>query len=661
MNSQSTCKQWLFLGTLVLLASCGGGSTGTGSSSATSGNATTNVAVGTVNGFGSVIIDGVRFDDSAAKIELENEPGVPVAIRTSDLQLGQTATVVFSGNESNALAQSIRIEGEIVGTVDSVDVGAGKLIVSGQDVRTNADATKGPVTVFDGFLALADVKVGDRIEVHGTPQVDGTAALFIQATRIERKTAAVPFVRITGTIEELTLNTFKLGGMTVSFATTTRIIPVGTTLSNGQRVAVWSDSPAAAGTLTAKAIRVKNALAAAGSVRIAGPITDCAVPCPASFKVNGMPIDAAAAKFDNGSAAALLNGVSVRIRGVLDATTGKVLASSVEFRRQDELELDVRGTILGFTPGATGTATFTVRGVPIQINAQTKRSDCQGELADGIAIKVEGKVAGNMMLATELKCLASLNALKVEIRGLISVVDPVGTSPPTTFQLDSQPGLVIGYSAATTKFENGDASKLVVGAHVELEGTVIDGKLTATEIEFKRAPGVRERTVKGKVFAITATTFKVGSLMIAVGSAAIPVGFVDGVRVEVNFTTTNGAHSATDIRLYSETGASPIRSDLPALIWHSVTLSARANVFLLPDIPYLCADGTVSTGEACPQSPGNYFTYGEMPAPSWNSATLEAWANVVPLTVIPYLCADGTVSTGEACSQSPWNSFTYGN
>ncbi|MFN0304068.1 MAG: DUF5666 domain-containing protein [Burkholderiales bacterium] len=557
MNKNFLNRHVVMMSALALLVSCGGGSDGGSSTSSGSPTGTTGgtriddggatVAVGTVTGFGSVIVDGVRFNDSAATVEVETEPGAPVSIRSRDLKIGQTATVTFTGNESNANAQSIRIEGEIVGSVDSVDAAGGKLVVSGQDVRTNVDATKGRVTVFDGFQSLADVKVGDRIEVHGTPQVDAvTKAIFVQATRIELKADAKPFVRLTGTIAGLAANTFELGAMKISFAGTTRIIPANVTLANGQRVAVWSDMPANANTLTAKVIRVKGEMKA-GGVRIGGPITDCAAACIASFKVNGLSIDASAAKFDNGTAATLVNGVYVRIRGVLDAATGKVIASKVEFRGQDELELDVRGTISGFTAGANGTAAFSVRGVPVQTNAQTKTSGCASALADGVPVKVEGTVAGNVMLATEVKCLPSLDSLKVEVRGAISVADAAAK----TFKLASMPDLTIAFDPATTKFDDGTAAQLVVGAFVEVEGAVANGKLTATEIEFKRAPGANERSIKGLVFMFNATagTFKVGALTITVGSAALPAGFADGVRVEVDFTTANGVNTATSIKL----------------------------------------------------------------------------------------------------------------
>jgi Domain of unknown function (DUF5666) len=545
-----TVSKLVMIGALAVLASCGGGAGGGGISSGSNGTTSsvppTAVAIGTVNGFGSVIVDGVRFDDSAATIHVEIEPGVLVPLRSRDLRLGQTATVAFSGDEANALAHSIRIAAEIVGSVEKID--AGKLVVSGQDVRTNADSTIGPVTVFDGYLGLADIKVGDRVEVHGTPQVDAvTKAIFVQATRIERRVDPIPFVRITGTIANLVGNTFDLGTMKVSFAGTTLIVPANLALANGQRVVVWTNTPVNGNTLTAKAIRINGSVSAnAGSVRIAGPVTDCTAPCAASFKVNGLSIDASAARFDEGTAAQLGDGVFARIRGAQDATTGKVLASTVEFRARNELELDVRGTILGYVPGGSGAATFTVRGVPVEINGQTKITGCTSVLAEGIAVKVEGRVAGNIMLASQVRCLASLNSLRAEVRGLVNSFDLIAM----TFQLDSMPGLTIIYNPTTTKFDGGTPARLVLGAFVEVEGTVTNGKLAATEIEFKRAPGARERSIKGVVagFDAVTRTFKLGSLTIAVESAGlIPLWFADGLRVEVDFITLSGVNSAVSI------------------------------------------------------------------------------------------------------------------
>lgn len=507
------------------------------------------VAVGTVNGFGSVLIDGTRFDDSGATVEIEHEPGAPKAIALRDLRLGQSVTVEFDGNESAPRARAIRVEGELVGTVDSVDAAGKKLVVAGQDVRINTDAAAGPVTAFDGYQSLADVKAGDRIEVHGLPKLDAAAnKLYVQATRIERKAENVQFVRVTGTIANLAATTFDLGGLKVSFAATTRLIPANAQLANGQRVVVWSDAPVVGNALTAKAIRVRGEIRA-DKAWIGGPITDCVAACVAKFKVNGIEVDATDAKFANGDAAKLANGVFVRVRGTFDPATAKVKAAQVVFREENEMQLELWGMVSGFKAGANGTATFTLRGVTVSTSAQTELDDCPAVLVDGTAVKVEGKIAGNLLAASEVKCLRLFDRLRGEVRGPIGTVDAAAKK----FTLTNLPNLSITYDPATTKFEDGTVAQLVVGAVVEVEGSVKDGTLAATEIEFKGAMIAGERTIKGIVFGYDAqaATFKVGPFTFQVGGAALPAGFANGVQVEVRYMSANGINTVTQVKLKS--------------------------------------------------------------------------------------------------------------
>ncbi|MFN7645270.1 MAG: hypothetical protein ACK5PW_19670 [Burkholderiales bacterium] len=60
----------------ALLAACGGGTStapATPASSAAAGGSGTQVAAGTITGFGSVIVDGVRCDDSGATLIAASE------------------------------------------------------------------------------------------------------------------------------------------------------------------------------------------------------------------------------------------------------------------------------------------------------------------------------------------------------------------------------------------------------------------------------------------------------------------------------------------------------------------------------------------------------------------------------------------------------------
>ena len=88
----------------LLLAACGVDSGGTGETAKTSSE-------GRIAGFGSVIVNGIRFDDSQASIV--DDDGV--AHVSSELKLGMVVDVEgeLQGNSGNGVARSIQFGNEI--------------------------------------------------------------------------------------------------------------------------------------------------------------------------------------------------------------------------------------------------------------------------------------------------------------------------------------------------------------------------------------------------------------------------------------------------------------------------------------------------------------------------------------------------------------------
>src|SRR3954466_14390467 len=71
---------------VVVLVACGGGGGAGDTGAPTTGtpSGATSYTLGTISGFGSVVVGGVRFDDSNATVEDEDGN----AFRSSDLKLG---------------------------------------------------------------------------------------------------------------------------------------------------------------------------------------------------------------------------------------------------------------------------------------------------------------------------------------------------------------------------------------------------------------------------------------------------------------------------------------------------------------------------------------------------------------------------------------------
>ncbi|MDZ7653100.1 MAG: hypothetical protein U5L03_11385 [Burkholderiaceae bacterium] len=133
------------------VAGCGGDEQVARTGSGGTGIATT---VGSVTGFGSVIVDGDRWDDRSAIVDVENDPRQPAAVVSGGTRLGQRLSIE---SRTEGQADRIRIEPLLIGRVESVSAAVGTpstIRIAGQEVRINADPNRGPVTFFDGFSQL---------------------------------------------------------------------------------------------------------------------------------------------------------------------------------------------------------------------------------------------------------------------------------------------------------------------------------------------------------------------------------------------------------------------------------------------------------------------------------------------------------------------------
>ena len=169
----------VLLAALSLLSACGGvdsGGTGTGASST--------YASGPITGFGSIIVNSVRFDESNASIE-DDDGGVRSG---NELRLGMRTEIVASAvtttaGVSSATAMSIRLQREIVGPLESRDLVNARLVVLGQTVSVVA------TTAFDAAITggLASLVAGDVLDVYAS--FDAAAGRYV-ASRIDRRSSA---------------------------------------------------------------------------------------------------------------------------------------------------------------------------------------------------------------------------------------------------------------------------------------------------------------------------------------------------------------------------------------------------------------------------------------------------------------------------------------
>lgn len=337
--TRRTAASWMVV---ALVSACGGGggsapvasapagTSGTGASTAGVGTGGTGAYVlGAISGFGSIIVNGVRYDDSAAKV-LDDDG---ITRRSDDLRLGMTVELRASVPTVDALgvaratAAEVRFNRSLTGPVTAVNAAAGTLVVFGQTVLVTS------TTVFDGVAGLAAIQAGQVVEIYAQTDAQGRQV----ATRIERKDSAssagttAVALRLSGAISSLSADRmqFKLGTVTVMLGS-----PLAPSLANGSEVRVVARSTATDNVVTALNVQPRSSAldASVSSAEVEGYVT--AYTSASSFSVNGVPVLANTATRIEGVIANLKLGARVEVEGSVSA--GVITATKLEIKGAED-------------------------------------------------------------------------------------------------------------------------------------------------------------------------------------------------------------------------------------------------------------------------------------------------------------------------------------
>lgn len=142
---------------LMTLASCGGDE-----QVAEGGIGGTGISSGPINGFGSIIVNGIRFDVSQAQILMD-----AVESTEGDLRHGMVVAVYGDIDESNntGVATKVVYNTSVRGQIESIDEGSQQFVIMGQRVSVD------DLTVFDG-LNVEAITQGMNISVSGISNAD---------------------------------------------------------------------------------------------------------------------------------------------------------------------------------------------------------------------------------------------------------------------------------------------------------------------------------------------------------------------------------------------------------------------------------------------------------------------------------------------------------
>ncbi len=470
----------------LVLTACGGG----GSSLAptptqpppTGGIEGSGIAQGTISGFGSIIVNGIRFDTSSASFVVEGQPATEAS-----LAVGQVVQVSgsFDDNGTTGSANEVRYDDIVEGPIASINLATSTLVVLGQTVFIDAD------TSFDDRISPASpegLSVNDIIEVSGFFDADGS----IRATRIQPDDDGDDF-EVEGIVRnhDGTAMRFELNALTVDYSAATLLgFPSGAP-ANGQFVEVHGTTLSSGGELLATRVELEDRGlngANGDEAELEGFITRFG--SAQDFDVSGIPvITTASTTFEGGVAADLGLNIKVEVEGTINAS-GVLVARKVDIRRASA----VRVTANADSVNASNNS-LVVLGITVNIDAFTRLEDkSDADVRNLTLANINAgdylEIRGAEFPAGSGTVLASLLEredpdTEAELRGFVETV----SNPDFTIL-----GVTIQTSGSTVFRDVNDNvissaaffAQVGPGSLVEAKGTeMANTTIVATEVEFE--------------------------------------------------------------------------------------------------------------------------------------------------------------------------------
>ena len=374
----------------------GGGGTG-GTPPAT---ASVDIIKGRITGFGSVFIDGQRFDTADATFSKDDED-----VTEDDLAVGMV--VEIQGDISAGMAMRVDFEEDIKGPVDSISGDLTELTVLGQVVLI------GPDTVIDDSLDLSTLVAGDLLEVSGFRGSDDV----LQASYIEQKLAGeVSAYKVIGQIRDLdnTAQSFRIGQLLIDYSVAE--LDDGVVLSAGNTVEVKDESLAySPGAFTLLASKVEPAGLGLGGdqdrddeinigvVQLEGLISF--VHSANQFELAGTLVNHDDnTRFEFGDASRLAVGTKVEVEGTLNSD-GVLQAREIEFADNSARLDGLVGSIDLASPA------LTILGVQVDLGTVRELEDSRDDIEPfqledilpGDFLEIRGNSTGVVLYANEIE------------------------------------------------------------------------------------------------------------------------------------------------------------------------------------------------------------------------------------------------------------------
>ena len=349
---------------ITAISGCGGGGSGDATTPTNpppvGGIGRNGVAVGPITTFGSVVVNGVRYDTSSANFTVNGLPG-----SQDDLSVGQVITVsgTIDDNGVDGDADEVNFDDNVKGPVQSINTATSQIVVLGQTVLIN------PETSFDDSISPASINgldIDDIVEVSGL--VDATGR--ITATRIELKPAGTEF-EVLGIVSGHDMGNFlfNINNLVVDYSGAT--LDNFSAISDGDFVEAKGMSLNIDGELEATTVELKNALpdvADGVHVEIQGFITR--FDSLTDFDVTGLPVTTTASTvYEGGVEGDLGPNIKVEVEGDVNSS-GVLVATKVDIRRAKAVRATANVDSVDAEAGS-----LVMLGITVSVDALTRLED----------------------------------------------------------------------------------------------------------------------------------------------------------------------------------------------------------------------------------------------------------------------------------------------
>lgn len=484
------------------LAGCGGGSSSS-SVTAPAGALTVSGVVGgtatapTLAGHPLIVTGPVTVNGKNAA----HASVLPGSVIRGKAASSALATVRAAGTASatSLTLSEVDVSIEITGTVDSINVANGTLQVQGQTVTVDAltqlidenpDGTTSTIT-------LADLAVGDYVEVSGSAAANGTLeATLVEKTLVKAGDAQYSETDVHGVVSNLdtTGQTFTLGGETVNYAGAT----VQGTLANGATVEVAGSVSGT--TITAVEVQVEDSPSgsAGEDTELSGMVQQLDTNAE-TFTLLGYTVDYSAIS----PAPTLQDGARVEVQGTVDpVNTNLIHATALQVDCEQGGDGNANGEAKGQvtaidTTGMTltlGTSTFWVDASTVVVQNDSQITFDQIAVGSWVEVKFDStrqQAGASYATAIDVQDSASGggggggDSGEVDIEGSVSAFDGTGQTVTVNAQ-------TVGVDANTT-YQVGDQMIAAAdfwgtdrtGATVEIHAHQSNSSLVADKIEVK--------------------------------------------------------------------------------------------------------------------------------------------------------------------------------